>query len=224
MKKYFDIEIDGQVELENGKTLGELKESNISITNPDEETSGDPVVKNAKETGGFGWTEDGEKIYYAESQTISLDNGGLGTIQKKDGAITVEQIYDAGIREITVVVDGENLIGYVEYDYDGDYYYVQAYKDDSSIQITDSSSGQYNFYYYVKRNANVTVEFYYAPVIIHSIDSKYLKSATLSKAGVVKKAGFVSEAQGDTVTGAEFNQLLYTLQSAGILATSYDVE
>lgn len=35
MKKFFDVEIDGQVELENGKTIGELKESSISITDPD---------------------------------------------------------------------------------------------------------------------------------------------------------------------------------------------
>lgn len=42
MKKFFDMEIDGQVELENGKTLGELKESSISITDAD--VSGDSGV------------------------------------------------------------------------------------------------------------------------------------------------------------------------------------
>lgn len=31
MKKFYDIEIDSQVELENGKTLGKLEESKISV-------------------------------------------------------------------------------------------------------------------------------------------------------------------------------------------------
>lgn len=88
MKKYFDIEIDGQVELENGKTLGKLEESNISITNPDTE-GGNAITKqifkvaaqNQGSDGWIGWLIDEPSVELGEalwvnpmevSQTIAL--------------------------------------------------------------------------------------------------------------------------------------------------------
>lgn len=66
MKKFFDMEIDGQVELENGKTIGELKESNISITDPDVSGGGaDAIIK------------------YDGSQTFELLSGDFNAVAQK---------------------------------------------------------------------------------------------------------------------------------------------
>lgn len=88
MKKFFDVEIDGQVELENGKTIGKLEESNISITNPDIE-GGNAITKqifnvaaqNQGSDGWMGWLIDEPSVELGEalwanpmevSQTIAL--------------------------------------------------------------------------------------------------------------------------------------------------------
>ena len=48
MKKFYDIEIDSQVELENGKTLGKLDESKISVNDGNcSSGGGDFILDNA---------------------------------------------------------------------------------------------------------------------------------------------------------------------------------
>ncbi len=45
-------------------------------------------------------------------------------------------------------------------------------------------------------------------------------AATTAKAGIVKQAATVAEAEGENVTAAEFKALLDSLKTAGILASA----
>lgn len=68
MKKFFDVEIDGQVELENGKTIGELKESSVSITDADVSGGGVMIVNiTGDEENGYVSDKSHEEIINAMS-------------------------------------------------------------------------------------------------------------------------------------------------------------
>lgn len=60
MNKIFNVEIDGQITLPDGRKLGPFEETTVNVVQPSEGGS-DPIVENAKQTGGFGWTESGEE-------------------------------------------------------------------------------------------------------------------------------------------------------------------
>lgn len=57
MNKFYDIEIDSQVELENGKTLGKFEESKISVNDGNCGSGGWPADLSKPSVGGFGHVE-----------------------------------------------------------------------------------------------------------------------------------------------------------------------
>ena len=69
MDKIFNVEIDGQITLPDGRKLGPFEETTVNVVQPSE-CAPDPIVENAKQTGG---------VY-----TSSLTYGTPDTIHKID--------------------------------------------------------------------------------------------------------------------------------------------
>lgn len=76
MDKVFNLEIDGQITLPDGSKLGPLYETTVNVVQPSEGAT-DPILENAKESGGIGYFE-----YYTDNSTearLSMVDKSLNT-------------------------------------------------------------------------------------------------------------------------------------------------
>lgn len=173
MKKFYDIEIDSQVELENGKTLGKLEKSKIPVN--DGNCGSDPIIENAKETGGIGWTEQGEQTVVVDNESVTtVSEGGPGfgmfatPFDIVDGAYAV--IFNGTEYNLNSTIFGEvgawGLGELGETGPDFSRYPFIIFSMDGMTAIYTESAGNYE----------ITVKI--VTGTIHKIDEKYLPSDT----------------------------------------------
>lgn len=175
MKKYFDIEIDGQVELENGKTIGELKESNISITNPDEENSGGGWPSDLPKPSAGGYGSEGPNPYpiIPNMEVVLSEHSGTVTLPIDLGVMYRLYGVDAGLRGICNGYEGSVNISY---DDEYNYYELTIYDAENNQLLSlnqdygDSECGVYSssFDGLVSFSVSTTTPQY------ETIDEKYL--------------------------------------------------
>lgn len=102
MKKFYDIEIDSQVELENGKTLGKLEESKISVNDGNCGSGGWPA------SGGM---MVGHIIYNEDDETFSCDKT-FAELSAAAPNVILEEAYETENRIYSLFSHGIGFIAF----------------------------------------------------------------------------------------------------------------
>lgn len=185
MKKFYDIEIDSQVELENGKTLGKLEESKISVNDGNCGSGGWPADLPKPSVGGYGYTEQGEQT------TIEWDGDTTGKEHfESEGAVlynvaNVPQDFDkdsvSKITETTgetdfAVLDMSEMAGVIAFSYNNSKMLLMVVVDyeKANAIFGDASLTTNGVFFAVNGDVYTTSLTYGTPDTIHKIDEKYL--------------------------------------------------
>ena len=98
MKKFYDIEIDSQVELENGKTLGKLEESKISVNDGNCGSGGWPADLPKPSVGGYGYTDEDEIVHKIDEKYLPASGGAMVVVPCTLNPETMDaELTDAGV-------------------------------------------------------------------------------------------------------------------------------
>ena len=174
MDKIFNVEIDGQITLPDGRKLGPFEETTVNVVQPSE-CAPDPIVENAKQTGGFGYTEQGEQII--------VDNEIVTTVDDEDAGECVGQFetsFDIVDGAYTVIFNG------TEYNLNSTFFEDFGFWYLGELNETGADFSRYPFNILVNgRNKTIYTEFAgdYDVTIktesdtIHKIDEKYLPAS-----------------------------------------------
>lgn len=186
MDKVFDVEIDGQVTLPDGSTLGPLEETTVNVVQPSEGIS-DPIVENAKETGGFGWTEQSEQTVITwDGNTEGRDVLTIIDSEHPDDVIRMYKVTEYSSKQFTenceFFVAGSQLRDVTLYTYDHAEMYGVVYPlairtdgTDFDIQHVGTVHAESSGVYFIDLDgAYVESLTYGTPDTVHKIDPKYL--------------------------------------------------
>lgn len=180
MNKIFNVEIDGQITLPDGRKLGPFEETTVKVVQPSECPS-DPIVENAKQTGGFGYTEQGDgAVITWDGDTEGRDSFSIDDFfyyykvsdlcPSADDVIGGNVIFDGEVETIT-----EDNIAYGTNAYSLEQYAFVAQSDGAEVDgVTIPSAG---IYFAKIRDSFIPSLTYGTPDTVHKIDEKYLPAS-----------------------------------------------
>lgn len=170
MDKIFNVEIDGQITLPDGRKLGPFEETTVNVVQPSE-CAPDPILENAKSTGGIGYTEQGE-------YTVLVDNESITTVADRGmntGLFATP--FDIVDGTYTVIFNGtEYNLNSAFYEMFGLWYLggmSESGPDFSQYPFNIASDGE-GAYLYTEFAGDYEVTVKKSSDTIHKIDEKYL--------------------------------------------------
>ena len=190
MKKFYDIEIDSQVELENGKILGKLEESKISVNDGNCGSGGWPADLPKPSVGGYGYTEQGDQT------VITWDGDTTGKTVVADAYCKVADSYfnNEDIVGMNITLSTGQSITVTQEMYDGMIEYGQITEDFAflgdegevvcvrkpNIDVFDYHFDEIGIYFsYADGLGHTSSLTYGTPDTVHKIDEKYLPSGVV---------------------------------------------
>lgn len=137
-------------------------------------SSADPIVENAKETGGIGWTEEGKTSLIPETTFTTNNDGQANIVSDVDFAELYETYADQSV--LKGKVNGVDCSVEMEYDYDGGYYSIYMFGDGTTgVELGQGEFDKAGFYATrMPENETYTIEMYIDASIVHTINSKYI--------------------------------------------------
>lgn len=180
----------------------------------------DPAIKNAKETGGFGWTESGGNIEIIGETTVTSPDYTSEILIPMTG-MNLKQVYEnVDSSNIRVVYDGA-FSESCNVDYDDDSGYFTLYSDINGeykrVAYQDENHLDEIFIITSNPNTTVTVEAYViSDGTVHTIDPKYISGGAMVVHFEVDTASGAPTLIADK-TVAEVKTAMLTMPVSGVL-------
>lgn len=177
MDKVFNVEIDGQITLPDGSKLGPLYETTVKVVQP---SDCDVAIENAKETGGFGWTETNPDVVNITwdgdttgKETVLLDVMEMCLVSNKIPESMLGCNVKLGTGESVIVTD--EIVNVFDWGYAiGDIAVVCVFNDNTTVPEFGITFEHKGVYFTKMADEYYTAEVSEPAETIHTIDSKYI--------------------------------------------------